>query len=181
VRVFEQILFFDKVDRGFRRDARDRIASKCGNVQFLESWSNLGRCDGQADRHAVGQTLRAGQNGPELLPTARCRTTFLPVRPQPVCTSSEIRDRRILHDFENDLEIFLGRRNEAAYSLDWLGDKSGDVSAGAGLNQTLHIVGASHLTRRISQMQRAAVNNRHSRMRNADANHAALAIGRMRS
>src|SRR5260370_276259 len=84
-------------------------------------------------------------------------------------------------DFENDLEVFLWRSDEAADALDRLGDKSGDVSARAGLNEVFDVVGASYFAGWIGQMQRAAVAVGIDRVRNADAYYAALAIPRMRS
>ena len=37
----------------------------------------------------------------------------------------------VAHDLVDDLEIFLGRRDEAADALDGLGDEAGDAAAGA--------------------------------------------------
>src|ERR1700730_1094063 len=62
VRVFEQILFFDEVDRSLRGYARNRVTSKSGNVQSLKARSNLRRRDRQADRHAIAQSLCTGKN-----------------------------------------------------------------------------------------------------------------------
>ena len=54
-----------------------------------------------------------------------------PVRPHAVWTSSLMKIAAVLlHDAEDDFEIFLGRRDEAADALDRLGEKRGDPAGG---------------------------------------------------
>ena len=73
---------------------------------------------------------------------------FLPVRPQPVCTSSEmIQAAVILHDAVDDLEIFRRRSDESADALNRLGDERGDRAARSGLNHVLNVVRAGHAAR----------------------------------
>src|SRR5882762_493819 len=179
VRIFEQILFFDEVDGCFCRDAGNWIASESGNVEALKTGGNLWCGNGQTYGCAVGQSLRAGQNVRRHLPLLDAEP-FLPgTAPAGLHFVADEESAVLLDDFENDLEIFLGRRDEAADPLDRFGDEGGDVSAGAGLNEIFDVVRARYFAGRIGQMQRATVTIRIHGVRNAYANHAALAIRRV--
>src|SRR5258707_7876919 len=179
VRVFEQILFFDEVDGCFCRDTGNWIASESGNVEALKAGGNLWCGNGQAYGCAIGQSLRAGENVRRHFPLLDAEP-FLPgTAPAGLHFVADEQSAVLLDDFENDFEIFLGRRDEAAYSLDRFGDEGGDVSAGTGLNEIFDVVRTRYFAGRIGQMQWATVTIRIHRVRNAYANHAALALRRV--
>src|SRR5438067_11582870 len=48
----------------------------------------------------------------------------------------------LLDDVEDNLEILLRRRNKAAYPLNWLSDKRGDLARSSGLDHGFHVLRA---------------------------------------
>ena len=69
-----------------------------------------------------------------------------PVRPQPVCTSSQMNRPPYLRTMSTAiLEVLLRRRDEAAHALDRLGDEGGDLAGGRGLDELLDVLRAAHV------------------------------------
>src|SRR6266851_5719820 len=93
---------------------------------------------------------------------------FLPVRPQPVCTSSAMNRAPY---FFTILKTIL------KYSF---GDERGDVAAGPGLNEILHVVGARYFAIGIFQVKGAAIAVGIDGMGNPHADDTGFAIRRMR-
>src|SRR5258708_1680557 len=86
----------------------------------------------------------------------------------------------LFHGLKNNLEIFGRWRDEAADSLDRLGNERGDLAAGARLDQVFDIIGAGDFAIGIFQAQRAAVAVRIDGMCDADADNSGFAPWRLR-
>ena len=82
-----------------------------------------------------------------------------PVRPQAVCTSSQMNRPPYFRMIPTiSLKIFLRRRDEPADALDRLGKKRGDAPLRShGLNRLFGVGGALQIAARISQAERAAI------------------------
>ena len=109
----------------------------------VQAVHHLGPADHPGQREAVAEALGEGQqvgrHAVRLVPQ-KCS----PVRPQPVCTSSEI--NRMPYSSRTSLqrgEQPVGRRGEAADALDRLGDQRGDVAGGRGGEHLAQVVDRS--------------------------------------
>ena len=123
--VGAQIVFFDDVDDRFRGDAGHGISAEGGDGQALDKTSAISgvamvRPMGTPLPRPLAAVMMSGSTSQCSMPNH-----LLPVRPQPVCTSSEMKVAAVLlHDAEGDLEVFLRRRDEAADALNGLGDQT---------------------------------------------------------
>ena len=110
-----------------------------------------------ADGAAVGQALGAGDD-------VRRHAVLLDAEPlaagAPPAGLHFVADEDaavIAHDLLDDLEVLLGRRDEAAHALNRLGDEAGDAPAGGGADQLLQVLRAAHLAVGIGEAERAAI------------------------
>src|SRR5205823_436646 len=128
VSVVHEPVFFNQINGGFGRDGSYRIAAKGRNLHALEAGcyfsAGHGDTNGRAVRHAFGGDDDVGSD----LPLLDAEPAFAGASPGALHFISDKKTAIVLHDLENNLEIFFGRRNEAAHSLNWFGNISRNLS-----------------------------------------------------
>src|SRR2546423_2763543 len=166
-RVVHQTVFFNKIDRGLGRDGGDWVAPKGRDLKTLEAGSDIGTGERSADWNAVAHAFRRGDDIGSDLPLLDAEPALASASPSGLHFIGDEESAVVLDDFEDDLEIFLGRCNEAADALNRLGDEGGDLSRGRGLDYVLNILGAGYFTTWISFSPWTAVTIRIDRVHDA--------------
>ena len=93
--------------------------------------------------HAVAEALGAGHDVGRDAPLLDAEPLAAGAAPAGLHFVADEDAAVIAHDLLDDLEVFLGRRDEAADALDRLGDEAGDAAAGGGADQLLHVLRAA--------------------------------------
>src|SRR6476661_1231572 len=96
-------------------------------MQALEAGGNLRTRRCQSHWHAVRQALGGSNNVRRNFPLLNSEPAFAGASPAGLHFVGDKQPAIVLHDLEDDLEIFFRRRNEAANALDWLSQKSGNL------------------------------------------------------
>ena len=143
---------------GFGRGGGDGIAAEGGNGDAFESgrrppaWPTV-RPMGLPLPRPLALVMMSGRHAP-LLDAEPLAAGAAPAGLHFVADEDAA---VIAHDLVDDLEIFLGRRDEAADALNGLGDEAGDPAAGGGADQFLHVLRAAHFAIGIGQAEGTAV------------------------
>ena len=126
--VVHQAIFFNQIDRGFCCNAHDRVAPEGGDLKSLEAGGNVWFRSGESDRHAVRHAFCGRDDVGIDLPLFDPEPFFAGAAPGGLNFVGDEEPAILLHDIEDDLEIFFRRSNKSTYTLNWLGDKRRDLS-----------------------------------------------------
>ena len=155
--VVHQLLLFDEIDHGFGGGGGHGVAAEGGDGDALESVGDFRLGDGQPDGAAVAEALGAGHDVGRDAPLLDAEPLAAGASPAGLHFVADEDAAVIADDLLDDLEVFLGRRDEAADALDRLGDEAGDAAAGGGADQLFHVLRAAHFAIGIGQAERAAI------------------------
>ena len=148
----------DVVEVGERGGGRDRVAAEGGEAEGADRGGELVGGDHAADRDAVGEAL--GEDDHVRLDPVRLESEIGDAEcgPRPICTSSQMKGMPWRSQDLLDADEVFGRRgDEAADTLDRLGDEGGRVAAGGGADHRLDVAGAEQVAARVGLFPGAAV------------------------
>src|SRR5262249_20194410 len=123
----------------------------------------------RTDRTSVGHALGGGDDVRRDFPLLDAEPFLAGASPAGLDFVSDEQSAVILHDLENDLEVFLRRSDEAAESLDRFGDERGDLTRGGRLDHGFYIGRTGDVARRIGLAERTPIAIRIHRVRDAES------------
>ncbi len=152
-----EIFFFDEINHGFGSGVSDGIAAESGDVNAFPSVGDFGFCDSDANGHAVTEAFGAGHDIRRDTPLFDTEPLIAGAAPACLDFIADEDAAVFADDFGDDLEIFFGRRDEAADALDGLGDHSGDAARSGGADEIFDILRTLDVAGRISEAEGATV------------------------
>ncbi len=146
-------------DRGQRRGCRHWIAAKSadGEAGALHCLSDLAARDAVGEREAIGDALGHGHDVGLDVPVLDAEPVAARTPKAGLYLVDDHQTAMIAGNFSCDCEVFGRRRDKAPHALDRLHEDGRNLTAGLGLDDVLHILGASHAAARVFKLERAAV------------------------
>src|SRR5258708_2463044 len=108
------------MDWGFGRDGGNRVPAEGRDLQTFEAGGNVRLGHGYADWNAVGHAFGGRNNVGRDFPLLDAEPAFAGASPAGLYFVGDEEAAVVFDDLEDDLEIFLGRRDESADALDRL-------------------------------------------------------------
>src|SRR5262249_48381647 len=120
--IVHQAVFFDQIDGGFGSNRGYRITAEGGDLQPFEAGRDFGTRECSADGSSVGQALGRRDDIGRDLPVLDAEPALASATPSSLDFVGDKETAVVLDDLEDDLEVFLWRRNESTHALDRFGD-----------------------------------------------------------